>query len=476
MSQRYSTRGVLLEGNIAFLRDIGATVKFMHEPMAGGPVEVRAEGAPTDAATKGDSHTSAVVKVTAWGAERYIQYALWGTNNLRGQDLFKEASKSGILKAALRVRRAVHYGAGPMYYEFGANQTDETITPVPIQKLAPEIQLFHRRVQLEKAAKQIILNHEWWGWWGTEHLLSNNYQKIVSYRPFKTLWTRWSLMNEETGRVEWCLMNPNWDLMSMNTTQLIPVADPWWTPEEVREWARENGYTKFVRPNLMPDPDAGYYPDQDWHALYDNQWLPNTNKIPLQRAAFLKFALSAQFHIKMPYSYFEKKYERTWGDMSEAERDQKRLETLEYMNTFLSGVENAGKAFVSEVYMDEDGKEITGWSIEPIKHNQGETMGSSIADSEKGNSEMLATAGVDPTLLGQGAPGGKLGAGSGSDKAEAVRIMHALMYADREATTEDWHFTRDYNGWPQDLYMGYRQIELTSLDRTKAEQPPPNPS
>jgi hypothetical protein len=99
-----------------------------------------------------------------------------------------------------------------------------------------------------------------------------------------------------------------------------------------------------------------------------------------------------------------------------------------------------------------------------------------VVDAEKGNSEILATLRVDPTLLGQGAPGGKLGAGSGSDKAEAIRILHALQYGDREDTTEAWYFVRDYNGWSADLYMGYRAMELRAMDSTPEDQPVTQPS
>lgn len=472
---RYTQRGTSQHGSITLLRLANAAAKYT-APTAVGPAMAGTSTTPDNANTDGDKHTKAVVKVTAYGAERSIEYALWGTNNLRPDDILKEAAKSGILKAGISTRRDAHYGAGPMYYNLKATPQGEAVQPVGMEALPTEVREFHRRIQLERVSKELIMNWEWWRWYGTEYLLSNNFQKVMSYRPLKTAWVRWSLMNKETGHIEWALMNPNWGLFSGSTVEAIPVADPWWTPEEVRAWAKEHGYTKFVRPSMMPDPSAGYYPDADWHALFDNSWLGNTNQIPSARGAFLRNSLMLKFLIKYPSTYLENKYKDTWGSMKDAERDAKRGELAEMMNNWLSGVENAGKGMVAEFGVDENGQAEPTWQVDSIKNEMGDSVGTSIADSEKGNSEILATLRVDPTLLGQGAPGGKLGAGSGSDKAEAVRILHAMMYGDREITTEPWYFTRDYNGWDPTLYMGYRPMELTAMDAPADKAPAPNAS
>jgi hypothetical protein len=466
-------RGVMLSGGVAFLQ-AGATVKFTGPAAMGAPLPPGGSNPAEDDVDRTDKHASGVVKVNAYGAERNISFALWGSNNYRPTDIIKEAKKSGILKAGLSTRRDAHYGAGPMYYRLEAQDDTEVVKPLGMSTIPPNIREFHRRAQLERVHQRFIQDTEWWGWYACEYLLNGAKSQITSYRGLRAAWVRWSLM-DDAGRIQWCIFNPNWPLYKGGTVEVIPVADPWWTPEEVREWARENGYTKFVRPAMMPDPNEGYYPDKDWHALYDNQWLQNTNSIPASRAALLENSINLKYHIEIPSSYFSQKYHDSWGDMTDSERDGKRREMLEQMNTWLSGAANAGKAFVSEFAVDEEGKAQPGWKINVLDNKMGEATGGSIADSEKGNSEILATLRVDPTLLGQGAPGGKLGAGSGSDKAEAIRILHALMYGDREMTTEPYYFTRDFNGWDQSIYMGYRPMEL-QLQTTSAERPAANAS
>ena len=49
------------------------------------------------------------------------------------------------------------------------------------------------------------------------------------------------------------------------------------------------------------------------------------------------------------------------------------------------------------------------------------------------------------------------------------------MYSDREETTSCWYFISEYNGWPRDIYMGYRPLEL-SPQTTQKEQPISNAS
>lgn len=90
--------------------------------------------------------------------------------------------------------------------------------------------------------------------------------------------------------------------------------------------------------------------------------------------------------------------------------------------------------------------------------------GAYIPDAEKGNSEILASMLVDPTLLGQSGIAGA-GAGSGSDKREAYTILNALLNTDRDTTLDVWYFVRDFNGWDPSLELGFRQVTLTTLDK-----------
>ena len=62
-------------------------------------------------------------------------------------------------------------------------------------------------------------------------------------------------------------------------------------------------------------------------------------------------------------------------------------------------------------------------------------------------------------------PGGKLGAGSGSDKRESFLILSALTKSNRETTLEVFDFIKEYNKWDDNLIGGFEDTVLTTLDK-----------
>ena len=446
---------IIIDGDVAYLPGAQALVTGL-----GGTTPVATDAKPTSNTA---SHTKSVVQVDMHGTELSIPYAPWGGSNDRPQLIVAEMNKSGIAKAGLTVRRKAHYGSGPLYFEQGADGEKELSNPIPLTDPRLKKPLaFHTTVRLEAALMEAIMNYEWWGWVVAEYVLSNNAEQITSMRVLKTAWSRWSLMDPESGRIEWLLYNANWDRYDSKELSVVPVADPWMSPAEVKAWAKSNGYKKFVRPVAIPDPDAGYYPDLDWHALYDNGWLKSTNNIPAMKQGVMLNQISLKYHIKIPQTYWASKFGDSWAALSDAEKSAKKKEVLTALQNWLGGASNAGKAFVSEYGVDEMGTALPGWEILALDDKLKD--GAYIPDAEKGNSEILASMLVDPTLLGQSGIAGA-GAGSGSDKREAYTILNALLNTDRDTTLDTWYFVRDFNGWDPSVELGYRQVTLTTLDK-----------
>ena len=413
--------------------------------------------------------TKSVVKVSGYGAIADVPIANWGGNNRLPQDMLKEMDKSGIGKAGLRVRMNAHYGDGPLYYRLGDDGK-----PQPVKRSDPQLRdpmLFHRNVRMEALQKEAVMNFEWWGMVHMELLVNQNATQITSGRCRKSAWIRHSLTNEETGRIEWAAHNPNWALGDNTQARLIAMCDPWWTPEELRDWLRSTGYRKFVFPVFIPDPDMGYYPDLEWHALYNNGWLAQTNSIPAYKEAMFKNQISIKWLIKIPRNYWPAKFgEEAWEALSPAEKEAKKKEVYDLIQKYLSGAENAGKALITEMQVNDMGQPLPGWDVIPLDDKLKD--GAFLPDANKGNSEILASMLVDPTLLGQGASG-TLGAGSGSDKREAYNILTALLYTSQEQTVEWWNTVKRFNGWDESLQLGYmtREFVPTSVDPNCTQHP-----
>lgn len=407
--------------------------------------------------------TKAIIKVNGYGSTYEVAYANWGSNNRRPQDILVEMNKSGIAKAGLRVRTNAHYGSGPLYYRNWADGSNQAPQPVSnIDTKAADALAFDRAVRMAALLKEVIMNFEWWGMAHVECLVNDNATRITSARCLKSAWVRHSLISEESGRIEWAVFNPNWERGDNTQAKLVPMADPWWTADELRAWLKKTGFRKFVFPTFIPDADMGYYPDLEWHALYDNGWLKQTNSIPSFKDAMFKNQINIKWHIKIPKNYWPARFgEDNWAQLSPADKEVKKGEVYGLIFDYLGGAANAGKALITELQVDDMGQPLPGWEVIPLDDKLKD--GAFLPDANKGNSEILASMLVDPTLLGQGASG-SLGAGSGSDKREAYTILNALLYTSREQTVEWWNLVSRFNNWDPTLVLGYKNIMLTTLD------------
>jgi hypothetical protein len=137
---------------------------------------------------------------------------------------------------------------------------------------------------------------------------------------------------------------------------------------------------------------------------------------------------------------------------------------IETIDQNLTGSGNAGKSIQSMKIWDADSKtSVSAITITPIDNKLKE--GIYLPEAEAANSEILFAFGVDPSLIGAGIPGGKLGAGSGSDKSAAFNILQALYKTNQETSLDPINFVRDYNGWDRTIYPIYERTMLTTLDK-----------
>ena len=116
-------------------------------------------------------------------------------------------------------------------------------------------------------------------------------------------------------------------------------------------------------------------------------------------------------------------------------------------------------------------QEYPGWKINVIDNKLKDDA--YLPDSQAANSEILFSMGVDPALLGAGIPGGKLGAGSGSDKREAYWMLNANMGIDRSVSLSLLEFIRDFNNWDPNIRFDHVVVDTSQAMNehpTKTEQ------
>jgi hypothetical protein len=313
--------------------------------------------------------------------------------------------------------------------------------------------------------RETIVDLEYFGIAFPEYILSNDFKKINRVKRQKTAHCRFGIMDEKSKSIKSVFISSKWaegvsiDSKYVEEVQLI---DSYWSAEEVKEYCKNNKIRKFIRPIFYPLVDESYYPKLEWHSIDSSGWLEIANSIPKFKKNFLKNQLNIKFHIQVSDEYFLRKYKEDWVDYTTERREEVRENFVKTLDEALRDNDNAGKSIMSIIYKDDNGNPQDGLKITTIDNNASD--GAFLKDTSAGNQEILTAIGVDPSLIGAGIPGGKLGAGSGSDKREAWYILSAMMKTNRETTLEVYDFAKEWNEWNDEVIGAFEDTELTTLD------------
>jgi len=398
--------------------------------------------------------------------------ASWGTANDYPQDILKRVKLNGAATSALRLLRKAHYGNGLVLMTHGVTadgKHEHKIVPLESQ---PAIKDFFNKSQMNCFWKETITDLEYFSIAFPEYILSNDYTTINRVKRQKAAWCRFEVMNEKSGLIENVYISEKFGKTSVSTDSIycatVPVIDSYWSAEEVKEYCRVNKIHNFVRPVFYPLIDEAYYPEAEWHSITKSGWLDVANSIPEYKNNLFKNQVSIKYLIEIDERYFQQIYLDQWIKFNPEERKAIRKAVIDSINDHLSGNANAGKSIQSMKLVDAKGETISAITITTIDDKFKD--GSYLPEAEAANSEILFAIGVDPSLVGAGIPGGKLGAGSGSDKSAAFNILSALFKTNRETTLEIFDFIRDYNGWDATITGAFENTILTTLDKNPTGQ------
>jgi len=151
--------------------------------------------------------------------------------------------------------------------------------------------------------------------------------------------------------------------------------------------------------------------------------------------------------------------------MSAAQKKEAKEREMKAINDHLVGLENSGKSIFSGKATDRSGNEIQSLDIKVLEDQYKD--GSYLPDASAANMEIAFSAGVDPSLIGLGIPGGSDLNGSGSDKRESKGVHQAQLPRDRAHVLDVCYFLSDVNGWDPDFSIEWTMMDkqLTTLDQ-----------
>ena len=413
-----------------------------------------------------DSFDTSVTKLKIDVKDKTAEIASWGKKNDYPQAVLKQVRLNGSASSGLRFLRKTHYGNGLILVRDVATDGKKDTQMVELTEV-PDIKAFFLKSQMNRFWKETILDLEYFSIAFPEYILSDNFQEINQVRRQKTAWCRFSLPNPENNLVEYVYISEKFGKESVDASsdyvEEVPLIDSYWSTDQVKQYCKDNNIKKFIRPVFYPLIDEAFYPKSEWHAVVESGWLDVANSVPTLKKAVFENQMLIKYIIEIDERYFMQLYQQDWISFSPEKRMEIRKNVIDSINESLVGNANAGKTIQSMTIVGEDGKPYPAVKITAIDDKLKD--GSYLPEAEAANSEILFALGVDPSLIGAGIPGGKLGAGSGSDKREAFTILSALFKTNRETTLEVYDFIAQYNGWDTTIRAAFENTILTTLDK-----------
>lgn len=404
----------------------------------------------------GDSGSSSILMSSNAGAKpsRPVQDNLlsisreietWGADNLEPQHLLTALKSNPVLSSAMDWMVRALYNGG---LEYGYEETDESGKKKFIPQSITEIDAILKASNHKRQAVMGFKGLKTTSMVFPEVILSKDRKKVVMVNFNDSTYCRLSKANAE-GRNEYCHISANWEMQYGNQDNKYGITVPFLddTYNELEALKEGKAYKYVLSGCNMPTLGNSYYSEPVWNSLRTSKWLDYTNQIPVFKTNYLKNATHIKYAVHVPESWWEWKY-KDWDTIEAKKRAELVKKEHQRFDTFLRGIENAGKSlmltFRSDPNMISGG--YTKWDIQVIdKKVIDNILGGDLLDT----TQMIYQAlGVHSTLLG-GAPGASnLGAGSGSDQREAYNIFMALSTIDQDIICKPFELMAEYNGLP----------------------------
>lgn len=379
-------------------------------------------------------------------------WSWWGDDNLFPQNVMKDLEKNSIALKNLMKSRNVHYGRGLIAYR--------EIDGVKEVVKDPEVVEFFRVNRLNLQQIEVIDSLEIFANAWIECVVNKGRDKINKVYVKDPTYCRWEKMNASSLRIENVYYSAQWEYsVNENNSIKIPTYDP----------SKYNGdrYSdkNFIFPLFYKSMGKTYYHLAVWHGVRQSGWLDIANKIPAMKLAIMKNQMTIKYHIEIPGDYFTVRYPSP--DYTKEQREAKEQEMLDKLDAFLSNYENSGKSFVSFTQFNRaTNQNFPGWKINVLDNKLKDDA--YLPDSQAGNSEIMSAVGIDSAILGGIVPGGKMGAGSGSNIREAYWALNADMGPSRVVSTSYLYFIRDFNKWDPTIQFDYIVVDTS---QTMANNP-----
>ncbi len=418
-----------------------------------GAAKVTNSGVNKGAKEKEPADNLNIIKTKSW--------SIWGNGDDWPQLLMEKLDKLGVAKSGLDIKSDLHYGTGIGWFKEVVDEATSTLT----HKLSNPAgwRKYSLKAGIDKGVSDAILSRHTFNISAVRFTL-NELDGVYKIKLLDTPSMRVGFRDKITGKISNVYYAQDIHLKN-DANQIGVVTYPVYD---------EDNHDAFIAKNkvfvyLIQDLTWGrfYYGEPNYFTAFNNNWVDIAIEVPKLIKYIYKNQATLKYHVSIPISVFEMKYGATagedskcWEQMSSTEQAQAFADYKTEIEATISKAEAAGASVVSIYKDDHDKVEIT-----PIENKL--NSANDLPNNVAANSEILFAIGIDPSLLGLNMPGGKdLNGSGGSDKRESLKIAQATLTRDRIDTLKMVTLIGDLNGYPEDLYAKFIEIDVSqTLDQ-----------
>lgn len=386
----------------------------------------------------------------------------WGTDNLWPTRIRKQLEKSTVAIPLIFKSVCAMFGMGVRYWteSIEDGQLKKSFDPIE------SIEEFFLNNDVNNIALERMMDFKFFNNMFQEFIFSENGQNIVETYHLEAEFCRLSI--QDTTSHEHKLIGYFGDWENVSADKVIKIENCYFrklSSTKIKEKFAKKGklsvHTKF------PMPGRPIYGVPPHVALYrTNGWLDYSNEIPVILNSMIQNGMNIKYHITIPADYWQTVYP-DWASFSEEKQKVKRKEKITEISDFLSGSENVHKSFITEVAIDQlTKKPLAGWEIKVI--NDKSSLDKEIFSSQESDAHIARALNIDPSLAGLQPQGGKMGAGSGSDKRTSFMNAISMSHAEELYVLEFLEVVKKINEWPSNVRFGFMHQVPTTLNENKA--------
>lgn len=249
---------------------------------------------------------------------------------------------------------------------------------------------------------------------------------------------------------------------NIKVIEMLDSYDPLADLERLRRAGKTKGKS-YIYPLYNRFSNNVIYQLPDWDTARQAGWLDISQEVPNFIKNVFKNQASLTYHIRIPYSYWDKNFPiKDYPDVKKR-RELIAAEIKKIENTLI-GTENAKKTLVSHFAINDLGKAEEKWDVDVIDDKYKNEQ--QLITSAAANSEILFSILVNPAVVGAMPSGGGPYAqnSGGSNIREAFLVNTALAWVDQQNITFPLEDMLKFNGKDADIEIKFKKTILTTLD------------